>query len=202
MKVNAALSYARHGIPVFPVHWIERGKCTCHKPDCGSPGKHPLIVGWQAEATADSAVIKAWWGRYPNANIGVLTGKRSHVTVADIDGDVGKDTLRDLESKNEGLPETPRVITGSGGYHYYFQHEPELTNAVRFAPGLDIRTEGGFVVGAGSANVRGALSFRSRLIPRRSPAGKNAAVADRHRKDPEREWQQRGWLQDVRGAGP
>jgi putative DNA primase/helicase len=124
MKVNAALSYARHGIPVFPVHWIEGGKCSCHKPGCGSPGKHPLIVGWQAEATADSAVIKAWWGRYPNANIGVLTGKRSNVTVADIDGDVGKNTLRDLELKNGELPDTPRVITGSGGYHYYFQHEP------------------------------------------------------------------------------
>ena len=81
MKINAALSYARHGIPVFPVHWIEGAKCSCHKPGCGSPGKHPLIVGWQAEATADSAVIKAWWGRYPNANIGVLTGKRSNVTV-------------------------------------------------------------------------------------------------------------------------
>src|SRR5208282_3814370 len=72
------------------------------------------------------------------------------LTVLDVDGDEGRDTLRELELEHGELPEMPIAHTGSGGLHYYFKFEPGLNNAVRFAPGLDVRTEGGFVVGVGS----------------------------------------------------
>ena len=149
--VNYAIAYAHRGYRVFPVHWMDPdGQCSCGKPDCGSPGKHPIETGWQASATTDEETIIRWWSRSPQANIGVKCGKDSNLTVLDVDGDVGRDTLHDLEAKHGALPATPIVITGNGGLHYYFQFQPGLLNAVRFAPGLDIRTEGGFVVGVGS----------------------------------------------------
>lgn len=162
--VNYAIAYAHRGYRVFPVHWIcPDGKCSCRKHDCGSPGKHPIETGWQASATTDEETIVRWWSRYAQANVGIACGKGSNLTVLDVDvpkpgkpstGD-GRDTLHDLQVKHSAIPETPIAITGSGGLHYYFQHQPEIRNEVRFAPGLDTRNEGGFVVGVGSKNEYG-----------------------------------------------
>ncbi len=150
-----ALAYARRGIPVFPVHHIESdGECSCGKLGCSSAGKHPRNKGWQADAATDEGVIRDWWHTNPGANIGVACGEKSGLTVLDVDGDIGRETLRELELKHGELPITPVATTGSGGAHYYFRFEASVGNAVRFARGLDIRTEGGLVVGVGSKTKR------------------------------------------------
>lgn len=149
-KLRHAIAYARHGMRVFPVHEIEREGCSCGKLACPSAGKHPRIKDWQILATCDESEISAWWKTWPGSNIGVACGEASNVTVLDVDGDEGRWQLRDLEGENGELPETPVAITGSGGAHYYFAFEAGLGNAVKFAPGLDVRTEGGLVVGVGS----------------------------------------------------
>jgi hypothetical protein len=151
-KLSFALSYARHGCGVFPVHCIENdGECSCGKLACSSAGKHPMFFGWQGSATTDLAVIRRIWQEKPDANIGVKCGAESGITVLDVDGDEGRDRLRELELEFGDLPETPIATTGSGGAHYYFAFEDGLTNAVRFDKGLDVRTEGGYVVGVGSS---------------------------------------------------
>jgi hypothetical protein len=132
-KLDHALNYARLGFMVFP-----------------ASGKRPIEAGWQASATTDESAIRAFFERYPDANIAVACGQKSNLTVLDVDGDLGRDTLRELEMEHGELPEGPIVHTGRGGNHYYFRYEASLGNAVRFAPGLDIRTEGGLVIGAGS----------------------------------------------------
>ena len=59
------------------------------------------------------------------------------------------------------LPSTPCVITGGkGGRQYYFQHVSGLQNKVNFAPKLDIRNDGGYVVSAGSF-VNSSYSFEA-----------------------------------------
>lgn len=154
-KLSSALAYANYGIAVFPCHHIEADReCSCGKLKCPSAGKHPIPKGWQAEATLDENEIRRMWQAYPDANIGVACGEGSGLTVLDVDGDLGRETLRDLELEHGELPETPIAITGSGGNHYYFQFEPSVSNAVRFAPGLDIRTQGGLVIGVGSKTRR------------------------------------------------
>jgi len=159
-KVDYALAYARHGFRVFPLHWIDgRGECSCGKAGCSSAGKHPIRMNWQQTATSDAAAIRALWRRNPDANIGVRCGE--NITVLDVDGDLGRSTLRDLELEKGELPETPIALTGSGGCHYYFAFEPSLGNAVRFAPGLDVRTEGGLVVGVGSQNRNGPYRWEA-----------------------------------------
>jgi hypothetical protein len=95
------------------------------------------------------------WEEEPDANVGVACGKESNLTVLDVDGEAGRETLRELELENGELPEGPIMLTPSGGCHYYFGYEAGISNAVRFAPGLDIRTEGGLVIGAGSRNAKG-----------------------------------------------
>jgi hypothetical protein len=148
-KLAYALAYARQGFRVFPLHHIEEDReCSCGKLQCSSAGKHPIFSGWQTEATTDETQIRAWWKEHPQANVGVRCGET--LTVLDVDGDLGRETIRELELANGELPETPIALTGSGGQHYYFKFEPGLSNAVRFAPGLDIRTEGGLIVGVGS----------------------------------------------------
>jgi putative DNA primase/helicase len=136
---------------VFPVHEIEREGCSCGKLACPSAGKHPRIKDWQMLATCDETEIAAWWRTWPHSNIGVACGEGSNLTVLDVDGEEGRWQLRELEGDNGDLPQTPVAITGSGGAHYYFAFEPGLGNAVKFAAGLDVRTEGGLVVGVGSA---------------------------------------------------
>jgi hypothetical protein len=45
IMLKAALSYARRGVPVFPLHSIDgHGVCTCGGPEVNpkcTPGKHP-----------------------------------------------------------------------------------------------------------------------------------------------------------------
>jgi len=140
--IDAALLYARMGMKVFPVHGVNsHGECTCYKgSECIDPGKHPIEKGWKDKATADEAKIQEEFTKYSFANIGILTGKESGITVLDVDGEAGMETLSKFN-----LPHTPMSITGSGGQHYLFKYV-KLKNAVKFAPGLDIRSDGGLIV--------------------------------------------------------
>jgi Bifunctional DNA primase/polymerase, N-terminal/AAA domain/Primase C terminal 1 (PriCT-1) len=175
-KLAYALAYAKYGMRVFPVHEIEPEGCSCGRLVCSSAGKHPRIRDWQTLATCDEDEIRKWWEAWPNANIGVACGDSSGITVLDVDGDEGRATLRELELVHGDLPETPIVLTGSGGCHYYFVFQEGPNNAVRFAPGLDIRTRGGLVVGAGSRNGQGPYVWEEAfklgsegLMPARMP---------------------------------
>jgi len=96
-----------------------------------------------------------WARKYPNANVGIATGKLSGITVLDVDGPTGKDTLEALVSEFGTLPETVEVLTGSGGRHYYFKYNPEFKNSVKFRPGLDIRNDGGYVIAPTSKHKSG-----------------------------------------------
>ncbi|MFC1806388.1 hypothetical protein ACFL09_05340, partial [Planctomycetota bacterium] len=41
--LDAALGYASRAWRVLPLHSTrDSGRCTCGKPDCESPGKHPI----------------------------------------------------------------------------------------------------------------------------------------------------------------
>jgi hypothetical protein len=52
-------------------------------------------------------------------------------------------------------PETPEQITGGGGRHILFMASGTIKNAARFAPGLDTKTDGGFIVAAPSLHKSG-----------------------------------------------
>src|SRR5215468_3577726 len=81
----AALDYATRGWGVFPVHGLTAGCCSCGNPACGSPGKHPRVARGLTEASKSPEQIRAWWDRWPTANIAVATGQTSGFFVLDVD---------------------------------------------------------------------------------------------------------------------
>ncbi|WP_423839025.1 bifunctional DNA primase/polymerase, partial [Symmachiella dynata] len=92
----AALELASKGFPVFPVWGVTpRGNCTCGRENCnhlagGKPGKRPAVAKWPQVATTDPEVIRKWWKRHPNANIGIHANQ---LLVIDVDGPDGHRSL-------------------------------------------------------------------------------------------------------------
>lgn len=115
-----AKAYLAKGASVFPV-----GK-----------DKRPLI-DWKIYQERHPTVeeLEAWWKQYPDANIGLVTGKISGITVVDCD----------LGSNPDIFPKTDKIKTGSGGFHLYYQYYP-LGNKAAILPHVDIRGDGGYVV--------------------------------------------------------
>jgi hypothetical protein len=153
MLLTAALAYARHGMPVLPVHTPDpRGGCSCDKGvRCDSPGKHPRLRHGLNEASTDPRLIELWWRRWPEANLGLRTGIA--MDVADIDSAEGWHGL--IHLLGGVLPPGPRVRTGGGGWHLWF-HPMGFGNRVRLLPGLDWRGVGGYVLAPPSRHIRGA----------------------------------------------
>lgn len=149
-RLQAALDYARSGLPVFP---------------CMPGGKTPLIKDWPNKATTDEEQIREWWRRWPNANIGIPTGPRSGFLILDVDLDKsGFGSLEALTNEHGELPRTPKVKTGRGGMHIYFRYpagEEIRNSAGLLGVGLDVRGAGGYVVAPPSATT-GTYEWRER----------------------------------------
>ncbi len=161
LKGDEALGYAEKSIPVFP---------------CKPGGKEPLIrkclVAKRQEltgkelaahartcerdghghhdATTDPERIRAWWSRWPDANVAMPTGKRSGRVVVDEDPEHGgSDSMAELRERGHELPPTTTIKTGGGGRHLYLRYPAgvEIRNSAgKLGPGLDIRGEGGYVI--------------------------------------------------------
>lgn len=151
----AALSYAARGWAVFPAHSVVDGVCTCRDRRCSNAGKHPRTATGFKEATTDANVIRAWWQRWPDANVCIRTG--NGLAVLDIDPDKGGDeALAELEATYGPLPVTVEAITGRRGRHLYMIIAGALANSASLiGPGIDVRADGGYVVAPPSMTAGG-----------------------------------------------
>lgn len=148
LLIDSIRSYVARGWHVFPLHSIERGRCTCKDgASCRSPGKHPRTHNGVNDATNDQAQIDVWLSTYgDSANWGLACGSVSGVFVIDVDAKHGG--FESLDEYGE-MPETLRAISGGGGRHYFFEYPSDglpLGNRVRWLPGVDVRSDGGYVV--------------------------------------------------------
>ncbi|HEU4348245.1 MAG TPA: bifunctional DNA primase/polymerase, partial [Actinoplanes sp.] len=151
MLLTAALAYARHGIPVLPVHTpAADGGCSCGRAGCDRPGKHPRLRHGLTDASTDPRRIEMWWSRWPDANVGVRTGVI--MDVADIDSVEGWHGLRRL--LGGAMPAGPQARSGGGGWHFWFR-PTGYGNRVRLLPGVDWRGTGGYVVAPPSKHANG-----------------------------------------------
>jgi hypothetical protein len=152
MLFTAALAYARHGIPVLPVHTpAADGACSCGRRDCDRAGKHPRLRHGLSAASTDPRLIEMWWARWPDANIGLRTG--IVMDVADVDSVPGWHGLRHL--LGGAMPAGPQVRTGGGGWHFWFT-PTGYGNRVGLLPGLDWRGALGYVIAPPSRHSSGA----------------------------------------------
>jgi hypothetical protein len=156
-KLGSALRAARRGCSVLPLHSAKNGRCSCGVNECSSVGKHPITLHGVKDATKELAAIRRWWKEYPQANIGVATGEVSDLIVLDVDPrHGGLESLARFEKENGPQPEGPVVRTGGGGFHHYFRYsEAGLANKVGLLPGLDVRSDNGYVVYPGSVHQSG-----------------------------------------------
>ena len=150
-----AVWLASQGLDVFPVYPPVDGACSCPKgPDCTCPAKHPMISGGVHSASRNIHRVSGWWEKWQDANIGMHTNQ---LTVLDVDGAEGLSEIRELvKTYDTGkvLAQVPRARTGSGGLHFFFLRSP-VGNRVKFRPGLDVRSEGGYVILPPSLHVSG-----------------------------------------------
>lgn len=151
--LDVALEYAAFGLPVVPLHGIRSsGQCTCGRPDCPSPGKHPRTKNGLKDATTRVAQIRKWWGSgsWPNASIAGVGGEFLCLDVDAKSG--GQESLELLVADNAPLPDTAVALTGEydgqRGSHYWFR-VPEgrhIASKVGLRKGLDIRCARGYAV--------------------------------------------------------
>jgi archaellum biogenesis ATPase FlaH len=109
--------------------------------------KRPLI-SWKEfqERYASEEEIDEWFRKFPDAQIGIVTGKISNLTVVDIEkgGDASF------------LPQDTFIVkTGGGGWHYYYKFAEGIQNKARIRELVDIRGEGGYVVAPPSETEKG-----------------------------------------------
>jgi hypothetical protein len=158
-RLETDLALAANGWHIQLAHSVTQGRCSCGKPDCESPGKHPIFPGWQKKATTDPAVILDLRTRHPRANTLIATGPESDLIVLDIDPKRGgSDSLAELEANYGPLPHTVRVRTGGGGQHIYFRYPTDTRISIskdKVGPGIDGRGAGGLVIAPGSRHASG-----------------------------------------------
>ena len=148
-NLNQILDYARNGMPVLPIHSIREDEtCSCDDPSCKHSGKHPRTPNGVDDATTDEARIRAWAKKHPGCNWAVAAGAESGIFVVDIDPRSGGDLVfKHLIKEHGSLPNTPAVKTGGGGYHYYFKYPLDANTKNRsIAPGVDLKTDRGYVL--------------------------------------------------------
>lgn len=125
-------------------------------------GKRPVLKWEPYQRRKPSlAEVREWLTRWPEANLGIVTGAVSGLVVVDLDGE---DAVREFLTRWGDKPlSTPVVRTGKG-VHVYFRHPGRpVPNRVRVL-GMDIRGDGGFVVAPGSVHESGH-AYRFLLSP-------------------------------------
>jgi hypothetical protein len=146
----AALRYAAAGIAVMPLHTPTPTGCSCRDGiTCGSPGKHPRLRHGVLDASTEPRVIRWWWRRWPDANIGIATG--TIVDVCDIDTEAGLISILDLVHGER--PPGPVVRSGLG-WHLWLA-ATGLPSRVGVVPGVDWRGRGGSAVAPPSRHASG-----------------------------------------------
>jgi putative DNA primase/helicase len=135
-----ALAYAAYGLAVIPV----------------AADKRPITTHGLKDATRDPAIIEGWWRRWPYADS--AWALPATVVVVDIDVKAGKNGYRDFERLDGRDPRTvvtPSTSTPSGGLQNFYAASKLYRNRVAVErTGVDLRTEGGYVVLPGCRNGR------------------------------------------------
>jgi len=129
--LKEALRYCDMGFSIIPI----------------GENKRPLIAEWKPyqEMRATKEQIEKWFEQFPQANIGIITGKVSNIVVIDVD-DKGADT--------SGLIPTAIAQTGRG-FHYYYLHPGFPVHCGILRTKIDIKGDGGYVIAPPSLHASG-----------------------------------------------
>lgn len=161
MSLSAALSLTKMGFEVFPL---------------GYDSKIPAIDDFPNRASIDPEKLKLFWidpvmEHEQPFNVGISTTKFKDgaLLVVDIDSKNGKDGESDLlrlELEGFSFPTTLEQKTPTGRHLIYSVEKPLKPSVGELAPGIDTRSRGGFIVGAGSVFEGRSYSINDVAITR------------------------------------
>lgn len=175
-KLDHALAYAARGFPVFPLHSVREGRCSCGKESCkrNQWGKHPRTAHGLKDATTDEAQIRRWWTEWPDANVGIRTGlidngeyRGFYLFVLDVDTDErkGKQGATSFARLTDGREPLFAIEakSGSGGHHHYLlcvkpfasRNSRLVDSSGNMLPGLDIKCKDGYIIAPPSNHESG-----------------------------------------------
>jgi hypothetical protein len=131
--LNAALTYARRGLTVLPLcNARHTGVGREHGQECDSPGKAPVIRGWQKIAAFTEDQITEFWAspRWCLSNVGIRLG--NGIMRIDVDGEQAAAKLAEL-SKND-LPVTWEFTRDGSPQRLYATPKNETwpTHSIKF----------------------------------------------------------------------
>lgn len=147
-----ALSYLKKGWAVIPIKSPSMIKSKMDPKELIRQCKIPLIPWkeFQSRLPTEQEVTE-WFDKWPDANIGIITGKISNLVVFDLDSE----SAVEYAENEGGFPETVKVKTGKG-YHVYMQHPGfEVRGSVNKELDIDIRADGGYVLAPASVHGSG-----------------------------------------------
>ncbi len=153
--LDVAREHLSRGVYIFPCRSAPEEILDHSSGEIETRGeKTPILPYGFRGATANGPLVERIWTRYPTALIGVPTGAKSGFFALDIDnkpgGANGFEWLAEMEAEHGPLPQTARVTSPNGGLHIYFRHVDGVRNRGALGAGVDIRGEGGYVIGPGS----------------------------------------------------
>jgi hypothetical protein len=126
---EAALKYRARGLAVIPV---------------GGDGD-PLVScqSYQAEP-AHPDEVETWWKRWPEASVGIVTGKASGILMLDLNGEGAVPSAKQLN-----LPGETWVLKTERGWCVFLQYPGDgarIGSRAGLLPHVDVRGDGGFMV--------------------------------------------------------
>jgi hypothetical protein len=150
----AAVEYANEGYFVVPLYSAVDGVCDCKEgAECQKPGKHPRIKKHIQCASCNPQVVAGWWRRWPNAGVGLATGRMVspgvYLIVIDVDRrKFGHGSLAILADElGESLPETRTILTADGWHYYCLIRSDVPVSSFAYADrGIEIKASSGIVV--------------------------------------------------------
>ena len=146
---EAAIVYARQGFRVLPLPPLREG---------------PPPIGWNSGPPMTVDEVAAHWLANPTDNVGLAMGDGTFAIV--VEGAEGCENMDTLQAQLGGMrPPTMMIESPNGFQLLYFVSDwcgccacsKLIENNFSIAPGIEVRSDGGFVVAAPSrtSNYRG-----------------------------------------------
>ena len=147
-----ALSYLNKGFSIIPLKSPTMVSSQLPPDEFIRHCKMPLI-SWKEFQTRHPTPqeVSDWFTKWPDANIGIVTGKISNLVVFDLDS---KDAERYAEDEG-GFPDTVKAYTGKGNHIYVRYPGFAVNSRVNKDLEIDIRADGGYTVAPGSIHGSG-----------------------------------------------
>ncbi len=130
--IEYAMDYHERGFSLIPIRLMD---------------KRPLgeWAEFQKRRPTESEIYE--WFKDGNANIGIVTGKISNLSVIDLDSNEAIEYF-----SNNDFPESP-VVKTQRGFHIYYLYNSGIRTSVKINNmKIDLRSDGGYVVAPPSVN--------------------------------------------------